>query len=51
MGQDLDDLLAEPRSCEYAEESTRWICAASGDRDILEPLTVCAVLTRGLSAA
>jgi len=35
-GQDLDNLLADPGSWEYAEEPTSWICVASGDRDIRE---------------
>ncbi|GAA2325028.1 hypothetical protein OKJ48_00840 [Streptomyces kunmingensis] len=35
-GSGLDDLLADPGSWEYREEPTRWICVASGDRDIQE---------------
>ncbi|MCC3650641.1 hypothetical protein LIX60_03870 [Streptomyces sp. S07_1.15] len=35
-GQELDELLADPQSWEYTEEPTRWICVASGDRDIQE---------------
>jgi hypothetical protein len=35
-GQELDELLADPQSWEYTEEPTRWICVASGDREIQE---------------
>ncbi|MFJ4926146.1 hypothetical protein [Streptomyces sp. NPDC088736] len=35
-GQELDELLADPRSWKYTQEPTRWICVASGDRDIQE---------------
>lgn len=35
-GQELDELLADPSSWKYTEEPTRWICVASGDRDIQE---------------
>ncbi|WP_413756885.1 hypothetical protein [Streptomyces sp. MMBL 11-3] len=35
-GQELDELLADPSSWTYTEEPTRWICVASGDRDIQE---------------
>ncbi|MEU8488680.1 hypothetical protein [Streptomyces sp. NPDC048641] len=31
-----DSLLADPNSWTYTEEPTRWICVASGDRDIQE---------------
>ncbi|MEU6060399.1 hypothetical protein [Streptomyces sp. NPDC047097] len=35
-GQALADLLADPAGWAYLEEPTRWICVASGDRDIQE---------------
>ncbi|MFG3589481.1 hypothetical protein [Streptomyces sp. NPDC047990] len=35
-GQELDQILADPSSWKYTLEPTRWICVASGDRDIQE---------------
>ncbi|MFF1686662.1 MULTISPECIES: hypothetical protein [unclassified Streptomyces] len=35
-GEELTELLADPRSWAYAEEPTQWICVASGHRPISE---------------
>ncbi|MFD3474532.1 hypothetical protein [Streptomyces sp. NPDC058695] len=35
-GEELTELLTDPRSWAYAEEPTQWICVACGDRPISE---------------